>query len=369
MKKTIKEKLISAIICSAVILCMNTAHVNACTTFGIDTQDGKHFQAMGLELYTNLNSKIAKMPRGQEFKAPAPEGMIGAKWTNKYGYIGMNSKDMKWIQGGMNEKGLTVATLYLPGTGYQVPTKADNGKILGAIELPSYILGNFQNIEEVKKGLQEIKVAGMPIEFLGNTVHPFHFSVADDKGNMIVVEYIDGELTMHKNNYKTMANAPALPWHEMNMRNYIKVNTDGVITGEMRGNKLTPIGAGTGTIGLPGDETPVGRFVRTAFYAGSVSPKNAEEGLYETMNILGKMKVIQGSMQYDGANFGEQGDIMNRTQWSWIANQSDKVFYATAYDSPEYFKVDLKAVDFGTKEMETYEFLGKELPVTKVNFK
>ncbi len=343
----------------------------ACTSFGIDTLDGKHFQAMGLELYTNLNSKIAKMPRGQEFQTSAPKGMIGAKWKNKLGYVGMNSKDMKWIQGGMNEKGLTVTTLYLPGTVYQTPTAADNGNIMGAIELPSYILGNFATVEEVKVGLKKIKVAGLPIEFLGNTVHPFHFSVADDQGNMIAIEYIDGELTTPKNNFKTMANAPALPWHEMNMRNYIKLNTEGVLTSEMRGNKLTPIGAGTGTIGLPGDETPVGRFVRTAFYAGSVEPANAAEGLYETMNVLGKMKVIEGSMKYDGANFGEQGDIANRTQWSWIANQSDKLFYATAYDSPEYFKVDLNKVDFSTTSvgMEVSEILGKAMPVTNVSFK
>jgi choloylglycine hydrolase len=63
-----------------------------------------------------FKSKVLVVPRGTEMTGSAPGGKPGLRWTTKYGVVGCNiDVDETAVADGMNEKGLAIGMLYLPG--------------------------------------------------------------------------------------------------------------------------------------------------------------------------------------------------------------------------------------------------------------
>jgi hypothetical protein len=65
-------------------------------------------------------SEVIIVPRGLSYTSPAPGGKPGLTWTVKYGFVGANAFGADHVVDGLNEAGLSVGRLYLPGyAGYQ----------------------------------------------------------------------------------------------------------------------------------------------------------------------------------------------------------------------------------------------------------
>ena len=62
-----------------------------------------------------------------------------------------------------------------------------------------------------------------------------------------------------------MTNSPDYPWHENNLNNYLTVTPKQHEPVNWLGKELHPMSQGSGNFGLPGDFTPVARFVRAAY--------------------------------------------------------------------------------------------------------
>ena len=83
-------------------------------------------------------------------------------WESKYGFVGLNAFGLLTaIADGMNEKGLPLSALWLPGTEYEeVAPSSDPSKVIELFDLPAWILLNFDNLDSLKRALSELTIWG-----------------------------------------------------------------------------------------------------------------------------------------------------------------------------------------------------------------
>lgn len=151
--------------------------------------------------------------------------------------------------------------------------------MINVCDLIGWILGSFQTVSEVKIALSKIKIWSNADNPLKMPDMPFHFYVTDASGDSIVVELIDGNLKIRDNRTNgVMTNEPDLGWHLTNLRFYSNMNPKSIPLPELNDDKWSQ---GTGLMGLPGDYTCSGRFVRTSVLKYfSETPKDAAAGVY-----------------------------------------------------------------------------------------
>ena len=108
---------------------------DACTSFSVVAKDGAILIGRSLEFGLPLESKVMIVPRDFKFTSPAPDGKEGLSWQAKYGFVGMNTRGLDLTPDGLNEAGLSVGLLYLPGFAkYQQVGPKDTSRALANLE-------------------------------------------------------------------------------------------------------------------------------------------------------------------------------------------------------------------------------------------
>ena len=106
------------------------------------------------------------------------------KWISKYGSITF-SKYRDFPDGGMNEAGLFIAEMSLPGT---VFPKDKSKPLLFMMLWMQYVLDNFKTVNQVIQSTHDLTVDGWN----------WHFFAADRKGNTAAIEFLDGRVVVHQ---------------------------------------------------------------------------------------------------------------------------------------------------------------------------
>ena len=339
----------------------------ACTGIMLTGSDGSIVRARTAEWGPfDLETKINIIPRGFTYSAgEMPDGKKGATWKGRFGMVGISMLDHGAPADGINEAGLTAGLFYLPGyTEYQeyLPEQADN-TIPGDL-LASYVLSQFETVEEAEAGLRGVRVVGVVDETLGFPF-PFHMLVADRFGGRIVIEYIDGELTVFQAPLGVITNSPNYDWHMTNLNNFVNLSAIGVPDVEASGVTFAPLGAGSGMIGLPGDFTPPSRFVRAvAFSQTARDTDGGYDTVREAFRILDNFNIPADAAE--GAQDDVQSDdlLYSATQITTASDSQNLVYYYhTMYDRTVHM-VDLKQIDFSGMgdEMIIFETSGDREP-------
>lgn len=322
----------------------------ACTGIMLEGDVGSIIRARTAEWGPfDLETKVNIIPRGFVYSAgEMPDGQQGASWTRRFGLVGISMLDHGAPADGINEAGLTAGLFYLPGfTEYQeyLPQFADN-TIPGDL-LASYTLSLFETVDEVRAGLSDVRVVGVVDETLGFPF-PFHMLVADRFGGRIVIEYIDGELTIFEAPLGVITNSPNYDWHITNLNNYVNLTAIGLPEVEASGVTFAPLGAGSGMIGLPGDFTPPSRFVRAvAFSQTARETSGGYDTVREAFRILDNFNIPADAAE--GAQDDVQSDdlLYSATQITTASDSKNLVYYYhTMYDRTVH-KVDMEEIDFG----------------------
>ncbi len=108
-----------------------------------------------------------------------------AEWVSRYGSVTFNQYGREMPNGGINEVGLVVETLMLPGTRNPAPDARP-----AVTAWVQYQLDNSRTVEDVIASDQVIRISpSMPM--------PLHFFVCDAQGKAAVVESLDGKFTCH----------------------------------------------------------------------------------------------------------------------------------------------------------------------------
>jgi choloylglycine hydrolase len=108
------------------------------------------------------------------------------KWTSKFGSISFNQWGCEFPCRGMNETGLAIGEMTLPGTKFPEP---DVRPSLNLEQWIQYQLDNSATVEEV--------IASDEVLRLDPTAYSSHFFVADSSGNCVTMEWMNGRLVYH----------------------------------------------------------------------------------------------------------------------------------------------------------------------------
>ncbi|GAI90284.1 unnamed protein product, partial [marine sediment metagenome] len=223
MKKAFAE-LLSIVVLVSVL----TSSVQACTSFIIKTKDGSPVYGRTLEWGAfDTKSDLVLVPHKITFTSELGGGKQGMTWKNKYGYVAINALKLPYYLDGMNETGLTIGALYLPGFAeYQTFKAGEESSTVNSLDLIGYILGQFKTVEEIKVALPQLRVVhNEDIDKLTGASMPLHYVVTDSAGNSIAIEYVDSKLNIYDNKIGVMTNSPTYDWHLLNLRNYTQLTS------------------------------------------------------------------------------------------------------------------------------------------------
>ncbi len=317
-----------------------------CTDFLLTAQCGDLVNGRSMEFGIDLDSKPFVRRRGEVMQSRTPDktrDRNGLQWTVKYGYLGMNVRKLQLVVDGLNECGLSVGTLWLPGSKYQ--DGADSSLALSVLLVNDWLLGTCASVADVRAALPTVEVwAYEPMEEM---LSPIHWTVHDTSGCSIVIEYTDGELHIYDNPIAVTTNAPVFPWHVENVRNYVGLTPVDATEATVNGETFMATGNGTGLRGLPGDFTPPSRLIRTLFLINSaLQAENAREARNLALHILNDTDLPKGIVRYKNALGEETSD--DRTQWVVVKDLTHRLFDYRRYEDLDLRRIDLKKIDFGT---------------------
>jgi choloylglycine hydrolase len=166
----------------------------ACSDFMLNNSGDSVVSARTMDFEMPLQAEVVVVPRGESFQSALSEDDKYMKWTSKYGFVGTNVAHLYAFTDGMNEKGLSIGTLWLVATGYPDAKDVPRDKMVQIGDAAHWILGNFSTVGEVKEGLKNVVITGGPIKEMGDIMLPLHFAIHDANKGSIVVEFIGGEM-------------------------------------------------------------------------------------------------------------------------------------------------------------------------------
>jgi choloylglycine hydrolase len=333
------NKLIFIIVSAIVSVIFTCFDSDACTYFFLKAKDGSIISGRTDEFYSETGSKIDLVPQGISFKTTAPRNAKPLSWVTRYGFVAISMFDKDIFGDGMNEKGLAAGGLWFGDSEY--PKIKPGDEVINMSDIIGWILGNYQTVAEVKSALQKVKIWADADNPLKMTL-PMHFYVTDSAGDSIVVECIRGKAKIWDNRANgVMTNEPDLGWHLKNLRFYSHMNPNGVPVPELNDEQWS---LGTGLMGLPGDYTDAGRFVRISVLKYfSEKPKDAPAGVILAMHLINTIDIPYGPQVWIQ---GQQGSVQ-WTIWSVIYDQTNHFFYYRTYDNPNLRRFDFAKLPLG----------------------
>jgi len=317
----------------------------SCTSIRMKTDDGIVIYARTME-FASFKSGLSIVPKGYKYQGTLPDGTSkGMKWTVKYGFVGMNYEGIPTVTDGMNEKGLVMGSLYIPGyVKYQPYSPLKASSTIAQFELNTWVLSTFATVAEVRKGLGSVRVCQGPMEQTGAT--PLHFTVHDASGDSLVIEYVDGALKMHDNPLGVLTNSPNFDWMVTNLSNYVNLSPDNTQGVKINGVQITPFSQGSGLLGLPGDFTSPSRFVRmVALSQSSVPVKGAEAGTALAMTVINNVDIPIGAIRQKT----DKGVMMEVTDWSVVGDLGRMRYYFRTYANKNWRYVDVSKALAGAR--------------------
>ncbi|HIW97045.1 MAG TPA: choloylglycine hydrolase family protein [Candidatus Tidjanibacter gallistercoris] len=335
-----RKMLVMLAIAAAVVLPQET---EACTGITLKAADGAYVVARTIEWGgSNLNSQYVVVPRGFVQRSLTPSGTDGMEFTARYGYVGMSVEQKEFVAEGLNEAGLSAGLFYFPGYGaYEAFDAAKKAASISDLQLVPWILGSCKDVEEVKAAVQQVHVIAAYPD--ASTVH---WRFADASGRQLVLEIIDGRPMFYENELGVLTNAPGFTWQLTNLNNYVNLYPGAAPSQMLGALKLSPFGAGSGFLGIPGDITPPSRFVRAAFYQASAPQQaTARDAVMQCFHILNNFDIPIGIETDRGK---KATDIPSATQWTAVTDVKNRIiYYRTMYDS-SIRAFDLRSIDFAS---------------------
>jgi len=337
---------------AAVAFALPPAPAAACTTFRLQSQDGAWIVGRSMEFSMDLQSQVMLVPRGHHLAATRPDLEPGMTWTTKHGFLGINALGLDVAADGMNEAGLSVGALFLPGFAQYQPFPDKGKHAVSNVELANWLLSQFATVAEVREALTKLTVYELVLPQAGPL--PLHWAISDAQGNSIVVEYLNGKLHINDNPIGVLTNSPPFDWHQTNLRNHIdltNINVDALKLGSV---EVTPLGQGTGLLGLPGDYTPPSRFVKaTALVYASTPVATAAEGANLAFHILNAVDIPRGVVaeKIPSQTGGNPTIDYDTTQWVTVYDLKNQVAFFRTYGDLTVRTIALNKVDFGGKEI------------------
>src|SRR3989338_94198 len=290
----------------------------ACSDFLLNNSGSSAVSARSMDFAIPLQAEVLVIPRGEKFQSALSPAQTYMKWTSRYGFVGTNAGHQYGFTDGLNEKGLSIGTLWLAATKYPDAAKLPPEKTIQITDVAHWILGSFATVDEVKAGLKKVIVTGSPVKEMNNITFPLHLSIHDRNKKSLVVEFVGEKMQIYDNPYNVMTNDPPFPEQVKNLAQYGKLtNTRG------------------GIVGLPGDSSPPSRFARLYTLNKFVQKsKNTRAAVNNANHILNRVTIVNGEIGND------------ITEYGLIRDHKNLVYYVIDDENMNLRALDLKKLDF-----------------------
>jgi choloylglycine hydrolase len=330
-----------------------------CTDFLLQAADKDNSVVVGrsMEFGEDLGSQILVGGRGTKKQSGAPDSpMGGLSWTAKYGYVGLNVAGLDLphlICDGMNEKGLSIGALWLPGYTRYSPTVSSKPQALDVKLFTNWVLGNFATVAEVKTGLTGVQIWSSS---LMSTKIPIHFSIHDASGTSVVIEFLEGNTQglVQSNTVGVLTNAPPFAWQLSNIGNYVGLSSVDAAPITIGGTPYPPPGHGSGMRGVPGDSTPPSRFVRLLFQKQfATQPANSADASNLALHLLNTVDIPLGTSAAQQEQKASKGND-DYTQWVVVKALTARTFSYRTAGNPTLMQINFADLDLGNAGEAAY---------------
>jgi choloylglycine hydrolase len=332
-----------------------------CTDFLLKAADGSVVNGRSMEFGAALHSEFIVIGRGTPMHSTTPQLAPGLKWTCQYGVVGMNAFGTHIVTDGMNEAGLSVGCLWLPGITHYASTVRDPSRSLLVGQVANWLLSSFATTAEVRENFSSVEIWG---DKEIDKQLPLHFAVHDKNGNSLVIEFTDpaGKPVIYDNTVGVLTNAPAFPWQLTNLETYVGLQAQDAEPITIGGKTFNPPGHGSGMRGLPGDSTPPSRFVRTVYQKQfATQPADVVGARNLALHLLNTVDIPKGSSASLPSQRGKVED--DYTQWAVVKALSARTFGVRTYDNTTLMEVDLRKIDLGTPGERTFPVPGEPVSI------
>ncbi|MDO5755598.1 MAG: choloylglycine hydrolase [Tissierellia bacterium] len=305
------------------------------------------YMGRNMDIEYSFGEELVIVPRKYPWKWRKAEGKEAS-----FAMMGVATvmDDYPLFAEGINEKGLAVASLNFPGNAAYFEEK-ENQLNLTPFELIPYFLAYCETVEEVKVMAKELNLYHEDFA-LGVPVAPLHYMAMDEKGSIVIESEKDG-LHIYENPYDVLTNNPPFPYHLANMEQYMNLGVENPKTSFGADLKPQPFGQGLGAVGLPGDFSPMSRFVKGAFLVTcSKALQEEERNPMQVFHILDSVAMVKGSVKTPEGKW----DI---TTYSICADMKKGIYYIKSYDDPMIYTLDMNKENLNGKEIYPYP-MGKK---------
>lgn len=314
----------------------------------ITYENGDFYFGRNLDLEYHFGEKVVITPRNYRLhfkKSPELE--------SHYAMVGMASVEEGYplYAEAVNEKGLCMAGLNFPGNAcyYQEDPEKKN---ITPYELIPWILGQCEDVCQARKMLEEINLLKLPFsEYL--PLAPLHWMIADRKACIILESVKDG-IHVYENPYGVLTNNPPFPYYQNHMSYYRNLTRNFPDNQFAEKLELPVYGQGLGAVGLPGDFSPVSRFVKAVFLKWNAKAEPEENSnIAEFFHILDGVAMVRGSV----LTAEERADL---TIYSCCVNTDLGIYYYKTYENNQIQAVSLQKENLESEQLKCFELFDKQ---------
>lgn len=256
---------------------------------------------------------------------------------NRYALIGMAYvvDDYPLYYDAANEAGLCMAGLnFVDSAHYQ------SGEGVAPYEFIPHVLGRCATVKQARALLEMTRLVSHGFGDL--PIARLHWLIAD-RHECITVEPTPQGLMLYDNPVGVLTNEPSFPNQMSRLNDYRHLSSQA--PPNTFGVDLTLYSRGMGTLGLPGDYTSPGRFVRAAFVCNhSVSFTSEKESVSQFFHILNSVAIPRGVCDIGEGHY-------HHTLYSSCINATRGIYYYTTYDNRQISAVYLRHEDLDGKAL------------------
>ena len=284
-----------------------SSQAQACTWFSFLNEQKHCFIGRTLEWPGDLNSEIARVPRGHDF----------GKFKSQYGFVGVSHNGP--FSDGLNEHGVAVSALWLSESKY-ADASPDTTPITDLIPL---VLGKAKTVEEAVDLIHGRTFSGATSGVFGKIKITAHFEITDKSGKSVVVEFLDGKPTIKENKVGALTNDPNFKkqieiWSKYDPKKFNEENFEAF------------------------DYSPEGRFCRmAAMNATQVHVPDDITAVNRAWSMVNTVDIPKGILYWRWVNNDPQF-----TSYSVVVDLTNRIYYFRTWNNYDIRKVDLKDIDF-----------------------
>lgn len=310
----------------------------------ISVKCGDHYCGRNLDYHCDFGEKVIVTPRNYRF-----DFTNGFSSDNHYAIIGvaLDYKNYPLYFDATNEKGLSVAGLNFPGYAHY-NEKIDGKENIASFEFIPWILSRCETVKDALECLERINITN---DAFDDKMSPtsLHWIISDSK-KAITVEQTDKGIEIYENEVGVLTNSPSFDMQMINLSKFMTLSPDKPVNSFSDKISLTPYGKGLGAVGLPGDCSPMSRFVRASFYKLNCEyGKTENEIVNNFFHILNSVYHIRGSVR--------ENEGLQMTHYSSCCNTSKGIYYYTTYYNSNINAVDIHKENLNSNKLITYDFI------------